>query len=201
MRPLIVLAHGAGAASSSDWMRGWAERLAQIGRVHAFDYPYMREGRRRPDRHATLVAAHLEAIRAARRKRRGPLVLAGKSMGGRIGCHVAVESDAPVKALICFGYPLVALGSGKLRDEVLLALRVPVLFVQGTRDPLCPLDLLEKTRKKLRAPHRLHVVEDGDHSLLVAKRTLKERGETQADVDRRIAHAIADFLREALKRA
>jgi predicted alpha/beta-hydrolase family hydrolase len=80
----------------------------------------------------------------------------------------------------------------KLRDQVLRDLRRPVLFVQGTRDPLCPLDLLESVRSEMSAANFLHVVEGGDHSLLVRKKDLGN--ETQDDVDQRIANAISDFV-------
>jgi predicted alpha/beta-hydrolase family hydrolase len=95
--------------------------------------------------------------------------------------------------LVCFGYPLVG-QNGKLRDEVLRALETPILFVQGTRDPLCPLPQLEALLSELRAPHRLHVVDGGDHSLSVAKLALRSRGETQEQVDGAILTAIAQFL-------
>jgi predicted alpha/beta-hydrolase family hydrolase len=118
--------------------------------------------------------------------------LIGKSMGGRIGCHVALEEK--VDALVCLGYPLCAAGDrAKLRDEVLRALQTPVLFVQGTRDPLCPLDILERVRAEMKAPTELQIVTEGDHSLGVSKRQLREAGETQEDVDRRILKAIAEF--------
>src|SRR5690606_36186237 len=120
-------------------------------------------GRKRPDPLPKLIAAHAEALeQATRRRRAGPVVLVGKSMGGRVGCHLALER--PVAALVCLGYPLRS-PTGKLRDEVLLALRTPVLFVQGSRDPLCPLDGLERVRRRMKAPSTLHVVEGGDHSL------------------------------------
>jgi predicted alpha/beta-hydrolase family hydrolase len=77
---------------------------------------------------------------------------------------------------------------------VLLALRVPVLFVQGTRDTLCPLDVLESVRMKMTAPSELFVVEDGDHSLEVTRTALKARAETQSDVDARILGAVARFV-------
>src|SRR5205823_6277167 len=102
-----------------------------------------------------------------------PLVLVGKSMGSRIGCHVATTDRA--SALVCLGYPLRAQGSGKIRDEVLLALKTPILFVQGTRDPLCPLELLSEVRERMTAENALHVVEGGDHSLLVTKTGLERR--------------------------
>ena len=68
------------------------------------------------------------------------------------------------------------------------------MFVQGTRDPLCPLELLEGVRKRMGAPSALHVVEDGDHSLMVSKAALKARGATQEEADARMLAAIAAFL-------
>lgn len=82
----------------------------------------------------------------------------------------------------------------KLRDEVLRALTTPILFVQGTRDALCPLDLLESVRAGMKVPNFLHVVEGGDHSLRVPKRQLQATGETQEDVDQRAFEAVAAFL-------
>ncbi len=188
---LILLAPGAGAPSSSEWMRAWTERLGSLGRVVAFDYPYQREGRRRPDRPAALIAAHREALAGARAGHDGPVFLAGKSMGGRIGCHVSLEDE--VSGLICFGYPLRGT-SGAVRDEVLRELTTPVLFIQGTRDQLCPLDLLATVTPHLRAPHLLHVVEGGDHSLLVRKTDLTRQGKTQADVDGQILVEVSSFI-------
>jgi predicted alpha/beta-hydrolase family hydrolase len=191
MKPFFLFAPGAGAPSSHPWMQRWKQRLTQIGDVQAFDYDYMREGRKRPDRLPQLIAAHRAAFAAARPKESGPIFLIGKSMGGRIGCHVALEEK--VDGVICLGYPLCAMGDrSKLRDQVLRDLRTPILFVQGTRDPLCPLDLLESVRKEMTARNLLHVVEAGDHSLLVRKKDLGS--ETQDDVDQRIAKAISDFV-------
>jgi predicted alpha/beta-hydrolase family hydrolase len=174
-------------------MTAWAERLGTVGDVVRFDYPYMRAGRRSPDRLPVLVRAHRDALAAASRGRSGPVVLAGKSMGARVGCHVALEE--PVDALVCLGYPLRG-PRGDLRDEVLLALGAPVLFVQGTRDPLCPLDALEDVRLRMSATSVLHQVEGGNHSLQVGVRALRDAGETQADVDAWILETIVAFLRE-----
>jgi predicted alpha/beta-hydrolase family hydrolase len=172
-------------------MQRWKERLSTIGDVEAFDYDYMREGRRRPDPLPQLIAAHRAALVETKRDR--PAILIGKSMGGRIGCHVSLEEK--VEAVVCFGYPLCGGGDqSKLRDKVLLALQMPILFVQGTRDSLCPLELLERVRAKMEAPASLHVVEGGDHSLQVSKRQLAAAGETQEQVDRRILEAIAKFV-------
>jgi predicted alpha/beta-hydrolase family hydrolase len=175
-------------------MQRWKAHLEKIGDVETFDYPYMRQNRKRPDPPPQLIAAHRQALAEALAKTgaTAPIILIGKSMGGRIGCHVAIEEK--VDGLICLGYPLCAMGNrAKLRDEVLRALTTPILFVQGTRDSLCPLDLLEDVRKEMKAPNRLHVVEGGDHSLLVRKRDLAAAGETQEDVDRRVFEALVTF--------
>lgn len=171
----------------------WKDRLATIGRVEVFNYSYMREGRKRPDPLPQLIAAHRRALLDAGTEAGQLTLLIGKSMGGRIGCHVALEEK--VDALVCLGYPLCAMGDRtKLRDQVLRGLQTPVLFVQGTRDSLCPLDLLERVRAEMKAPNVLHVVEGGDHSLQVTKRQLQATGETQDDVDLKILEAIAQFV-------
>jgi predicted alpha/beta-hydrolase family hydrolase len=176
-------------------MRTFARLLGTLGSVHPFDYPYALEGRRRPDAAPKLIEAHRAALAALRAKHDGPIVLAGKSMGGRIGCHVALIE--PVAAILCFGYPLCGAGDrSKLRDQVLLDSTAPVLFAQGTRDALCPLDLLEDVRRRMRATSTLHVVERGDHSLMVAKAALRALGSSQDEVDDGVLTAIARFLSE-----
>src|SRR6266568_9447598 len=150
--PFFLFASGAGAPSSHPWMQSWKTHLTNIGRVQVFDYDYMRENRKRPDSLPQLIAAHRTALAQDRQRTDGATVLIGKSMGGRIGCHVALEEN--VDAVVCLGYPLCAMGDRtKLRDEVLRALRTPILFVQGTRDSLCPLDLFECVRAKMKAPN------------------------------------------------
>jgi predicted alpha/beta-hydrolase family hydrolase len=195
MKVLILFAPGAAAPSSHPWMQNWKARLSETGNVETFDYDYMREGRKRPDPLPKLIAAHREALAKAREKHRSARTfLIGKSMGGRVGCHLSLEEK--VDGLICLGYPLCAMGDrSKLRDEVLRALNTPILFVQGTRDALCPLDLLERVRTEMKAPNFLHTVEGGDHSLRVAKHQLKAMGETQEEVDQRVFEAIAGFVR------
>jgi predicted alpha/beta-hydrolase family hydrolase len=195
MSPLILFAHGAGAPSASAWMRAWAHRLEALGQVVPFDYPYMKAGRKSPDRQPALVAAHAAALDEAR-ARHGtdrPVVLAGKSMGSRMGCHLATERPG-IAALVCFGYPLRSGSSGALRDQVLLALRTPVLFLQGSKDPLCLLDDLAEVRAKMTAPNQLHLVEGGNHSLEVGARDRKAAGQTQEDVDQAVLAAVAAFL-------
>lgn len=209
MQPLFLFAHGAGAPSTHPWMEGWAKRLARLGEVVRFNYPYMEQGRRSPDRQPKLIEAHRAALQAAvasHGKQRGktrPVVLIGKSMGSRMGCHLSLEES--VSALICMGYPLQAPtkpgATPKLRDAVLKQLNTPVLFVQGTRDTLCPLATLEATRAAMAAPNQLHVVESGDHSLLCTKTQLKAWGKTQEDVDAEILGVIQGYLQQTLSAA
>jgi uncharacterized protein len=194
---LFVFAPGAGAPQSSAWMVAWKQRLGRLGQVVPFDYPYQRAGKKAPDRPPVLVSSHRAELERVRAEHAGPIVLIGKSMGGRIGCHVAVElAQAGVPEperpalLVCLGYPLVAPG-GAVRDQVLMDLQTPVLFVQGTRDSMCPLDRLEAVRSRMQAPHELFVVEGGDHSLVVQKGQLAKRGLTQPAVDEQIFEAIS----------
>ncbi len=176
-------------------MQRWQERLEGIGRVVLFDYPYVQAGRRAPDRLPTLISAHRDALNAAREGHAGPVFLAGKSMGSRVGCHLALEES--VDGLVCFGYPLQGTGKNpKLRDDVLKALTTRVLFLQGTRDRLCPLETLAEVRSAMQAESFLHVVETGDHSLQATKTSLKQAGETQDDVDDRIFEAVRLFIDE-----
>lgn len=184
-------------------MQHWSELLSSLGDVSTFDYPYVQAGRRRPDPMPVLLQAHRTVIEGATKGRTAPLVLVGKSMGSRMGCHVAAAGDdvaRKVRALVCLGYPLKG-ASGALRDRVLLALSQPILFVQGTRDALCPLELLKDVQTRMRATSRLHVVEGGDHSLAVTKTALGRAKKTQADVDGQIVLEIERFLGEVLDAA
>jgi predicted alpha/beta-hydrolase family hydrolase len=209
-RPLFLFAPGAGAGIDSAWMKLWRERLATLGMVEAFDYPYRLAGRKSPDRTPVLIAAHRAAWQAALTKHGGhngndandandanrPVFFIGKSMGSRMGCHLAVEEPSACRGLICLGYPLRG-QNGKLRDEVLRALKRPVLFLQGTRDPLCPLAELQALLAELPVPHELLIVEGGNHSLEVPHPRQKKgepRRDLQGESDARVLSAIATFV-------
>ena len=202
-RPVILFAHGAGAPSSSPWMQRWAERLGTVGDVETFDYPYMAAGRRSPDRMPKLLAAHRAALDGALGRFGGerPVFLAGKSMGSRIGCHLSVDrarEGRPPAGIICFGYPLRAGRNGVLRDMVLRQLTVPIAFLQGSRDPLCPLEDLDKVRKSLTVPTELCIVEGGDHSLELRRRSFAEGERTQAQWDQTVLETVRGFVARVL---
>jgi len=170
----VLLAHGAGAPPASPFMQAMARGLAARGfPVLAFHYPYMqlnaRDGKRRgPDRAPLLEAVHTSALAAldehfGRRARRA--LLAGKSLGGRIGTHLAAKG-ADCAGLVLFGYPLHPPGQPeRVRSEHFPAIVQPALFLQGTRDALCDLELLRKALQTYGGKATLAVIEGGDHSL------------------------------------
>jgi uncharacterized protein len=152
----------------------------------------MIEGRAAPDRQPKLIEAHRAALAKAVEGAPGPIVLVGKSMGSRIGCHVSLE-EPRVEALVCFGYPLRG-ASGTLRDDVLLELRAPILFVQGSRDSLCPRDLLQGVRAKMRARSELYVVDGGNHSLELSQNALRAQAATAEQIEQRVIDQVRLFL-------
>ncbi|KAK6158362.1 hypothetical protein DH2020_005676 [Rehmannia glutinosa] len=201
--PVVVLAHGAGAPSSSEWMIRWKGMLAKALNaieVVTFDYPYIAGGKRRaPPKAEKLVDFHCDIVRKTMAKYPGhPLVLAGKSMGSRVSCMVAGEKDIAASAVVCLGYPLKGM-NGAVRDETLLQLTVPVLFVQGSKDGLCPLEKLEAVRKKMNASTALHVIEGGDHSFKIAKKHLQSTGSNQEEAENQAVQAITTFVSSYLR--
>ena len=149
--------------------------------VLSFNYRYTEAGRRSPDRMPTLLAVH-RAAATALADRCDRVVLAGKSMGGRVGAHLVGDEDWPAAGLIYYGYPLVAMGKGEPRDTThLRAIDVPQLFFAGTRDRLGPPTLIADVADSV-PQGRLILVEDGDHSFKVPKRAGRSNGEVLADV-------------------
>lgn len=176
----VLLAHGAGLGQDHEWMVYVRDGLAASGiPVMTFNYPYMEAGRKAPNPAGILLACHRAAL-AELRPRVERVVLAGKSMGGRMGSHVAADA-ANVAGLVFYGYPLVGVGKTEPRDVSHLAdVGVPMLFLQGTRDRMAPLDLIKPVAKSLDAA--LHIIEDGDHSFRVLKRTGRDTWEVLDEV-------------------
>ncbi|CAH8368679.1 unnamed protein product [Eruca vesicaria subsp. sativa] len=200
--PVVVLAHGAGAPSSSHWMIRWKDMLKKslaAVEVVTFDYPYIAGGKRRVAPKAEkLVQFHLDIVKETLVKFPGhPLILAGKSMGSRVSCMVAVSEDIAVSAVICLGYPLKGM-KGAIRDETLLEIGVPVMFVQGSKDPMCPLDKLQAVCNKMKAVTELHVIDGGDHSFKIGKKHLEAKDLTQDQVEDVALQAIAAFVSRSL---
>lgn len=188
-----VLAHGAGAGMRHPFMEAVAESLAERGVASLrYQFPYMEAGKKRPDRAPVAQATARAAVDAGRRELSGlPLFAGGKSFGGRMTSQAAAESALPgVAGLVFLGFPLHAAGKpGTDRAAHLADVTVPMLFVQGTRDALADLDLLRPLLDDLGDRAVLHVVEGGDHSF----RVLKRSGRTDAEVLAEIADAVERF--------
>jgi len=177
-RPLVLLAHGFGAPSTRPFMARAASGLVERGlAVARFHFPYMQRnvdegGRRPPDRAPVLLATWRAMIdKALSWEGAGPLVLAGKSMGGRMASMLLAEGRGePARAALYLGYPLHPPGrTDALRDAHLPDVPVPQLFVSGTRDSLARRDLLQATTTRLGRRAWLYLVEGGDHSLAVKR--------------------------------
>jgi hypothetical protein len=153
----------------------------------------MAAGRRRPDPPRIAEAAVRAAVAAARHDVPDlPIIAGGKSFGGRMTSQAAAnEPLADVKGLVFLGFPLHAPGrDDDKRAAHLYDLDLPMLFIQGTRDSLANLDLMKGVCKELGSGAVLHIVDGGDHSFKVPKRT----GRTQVEVMDEIADAVAQWV-------
>ncbi len=191
----VLLAHGAGAGQDHPFMVQVREGLAAAGYpTLTFNYAYTEGGRRAPDRGPKLLAVH-EAAANRLARYSGRVVLAGKSMGGRVGSHLAGDSGWPAAAMVYLGYPLVPMGRGEPRPtDHLQRIVAPQLFVAGTRDRLSPPARIEALAASL-PEAALIVVDDGDHSFKVPKRTGRTSEEVLDEVIAEVAAWLLQFRR------
>lgn len=185
---LLVLAHGAGASLESDFMKFFARSLASDNRAVArFNFVYMEEGRKTPGAAKVSEQTYKEVLEHLRKKFASKeIFIGGKSYGGRIASHLAAQGT-DVDGLLFLGYPLHAPGRpANIRDAHLSDIGARMLFVEGTRDPFCPLATLKEVMKKLKAPAELSVVEGGDHSLKVPKSSGRSTNDAWAEAARAI---------------
>ena len=170
-----VLAHGAGAGMNHPFIAAMAAGLAER-RVATlrFQFPYMEQGSRRPDSPNVAQAAIRAAVQeASRRLPSVPLFAGGKSYGGRMTSQAqAAEPLAKVRGLVFLGFPLHPAGKPSTeRASHLAAVRVPMLFLQGSRDTLADLELMRAITVQLGQRATLHVVAAADHSFHVPARS------------------------------
>ena len=192
----LILGHGAGAGQTHPFMMSFAEGLAARGLdVITFNFLYIEQGRRAPDRGPRLEACYRAVVKTARARRpevaARPLLVGGKSMGGRIASQItaAPEENAAetgpeldVAGLVLLGYPLHPPGRpDRMRDAHLPRIGVPMLVVQGSRDTFGTPDELRPVLASLPTA-RLHVVEGGDHSLAIRRKSAPPREEIYATV-------------------
>lgn len=194
-RVTILLAHGAGAPMDSASMSATAKALAEAGfRVARFEFGYMaarRDGQRKPPPKAETVMPEYVAAVDDLGPTNGPLLIGGKSMGGRVASMVAgalFDADR-IAGLVCLGYPFHPPGRpAQLRTKHLGGLRAPALIVQGTRDEFGVPD--EVKDYDLAKTIEVHWVEDGDHDLKPRKSVTGVGG---ADALRQIAAKVKDW--------
>ncbi|HEY2404265.1 MAG TPA: alpha/beta family hydrolase [Steroidobacteraceae bacterium] len=185
-----VLAHGAGAGMSHAFMQSVATALAerQIATLR-FQFPYMEKGSKRTDPpklcHATIRAA----VSLARERTDVPLIAGGRSFGGRMASQAQAAEPLPgVVGLAFLGFPLhPPKAPSDERGEHLDDVKIPMLFLQGTRDELADLALLKALVKRLGKRATLKLYEDGDHSFHVRARS----GHTDAEVFEEMMNDLA----------
>jgi predicted alpha/beta-hydrolase family hydrolase len=192
-RVLFVLAHGAGAGMRHPFLESLAQGLAARGvATLRYQFPYMETRSRRPDPPSVAVATVRAAVAAAADAAPGvPLVAGGKSFGGRMTSTAAAEAPLPgVRGIAFVGFPLHPPGRpGTARADHLDKVAVPLLFLQGTRDEFAELKLLQPVVRRLADRATLHLIEGGDHSFHVLKRS----GRNDGNVLDEIATVIADW--------
>ncbi|HSM35523.1 MAG TPA: alpha/beta family hydrolase [Longimicrobiales bacterium] len=185
-----VLAHGAGAGMRHAFMEDIAVALAErgIGTLR-YQFPYTEEGRKAPDPAGRLMKTVRAAVaEAAKLTPTRPLIAGGKSMGGRMTSQTQAQEPLPgVVGLAFLGFPLHAPGrEGTERADHLADVDVPMLFLQGTRDKLADLERMRSVVDGLGERASMIVVEEGDHSFKVPKRTGKTREDVIEDLAERI---------------
>lgn len=192
-KALLVLAHGAGAGMSHPFLERMAQLLGERAvATYRYEFAYMEKRAGRPDPPAVAEARAREAALDAARVAPGlPLFAGGKSFGGRMTSQAQAKEPLPgVRGLVFLGFPLHPPGRpGTTRAEHLSRVRVPMLFLQGTRDDFAGLDLLRPIVQGLGTHAMLHVVEGGDHSFKVLKRS----GRTEADVMNELTDTLTDW--------
>src|SRR5881394_4605628 len=198
-RLLYVLAHGAGAGMRHPFLESLAQRLADRSvATLRYHFPYMKRRASRPDPPAVAAATVRAAVEEAARVAPGlPLVAGGKSFGGRMTSTAQAEEPLPgVRGLVFLGFPLHPPGRpDDKRAEHLAQVRIPMLFLQGDRDEFADLKLLKTVVKRLGERAKLHLVEGGDHSFKVLKRS----GRTDADVMTELVQAIVGWARKLVE--
>jgi len=192
-RLLYVFAHGAGAGMRHHFLAQAADVFAGRGiATYRYEFPYMQAGKNRPDPPGLAQTSVRKAVAAAARAAPGlPIIAGGKSFGGRMTSQAQASQPMPgVLGLVFLGFPLHAPGRpGMERAEHLTSVDVPMLFLQGTRDEFAQLDLLQQVVKGLGDRATLHLIEEGDHSFKVPKRT----GKTETDVMNELTETIQQW--------
>jgi len=193
-RACYVFAHGAGAGMTHPFMSAIADELASRAiATLRYQFPYMEKRSKRPDSPKVAQAAVRAAVEEAAQRLPGlALVAGGKSFGGRMTSQAQAASPLPgVRGLAFLGFPLHPAGApSDERAKHLFDVKIPMLFLQGTRDELAHLPLIESLASELKERATLELFADADHSFHVPKRS----GRTDAQVIASLADTLASWI-------
>lgn len=195
-KALLVLAHGAGAGMKHPAMKELAEALNDVGiGTLRYEFPYMEQGKRRPDPPPVATARVAEAVQLASKKKNKLRIFAGgKSFGGRMTTTAAALGKIEVQGIICFNFPLHRPKEPSItRADHLKDVKLPMLWIQGTRDDLADSKLTRQVAKTNQIS--LVVIEGADHGYHVPKSS----GRTHAEVMQEVATAAREFIERQLR--
>lgn len=191
----VILAHGAGTDMHHPFLSYFHDAIAAAGWLSVkFNFPYKEQGRKAPDTASKLEGTFARVLNYCRDNpewRPPRLFAGGKSMGGRIASQLVAKEQA-IQGLLFLGYPLHAPSRyEQLRSEHLKRINCPMLFIEGTKDPFCRLDLLAQTLDQIDAPTETHLIEGGNHDFRVPKKL----GRSPEEVWQEVARVMAGTLK------
>ena len=193
-KAMIIIGHGAGAGMHHPFMVTLAQELSSKDiSVVRFNFPYMEQGRKSPGSpKANIETWRLVVEYVSSKHPELPIYISGKSYGGRMASHLLAENQVPsVKGIIYFGFPLHAPGrDSKDRANHLTDVNVPQLFLQGSKDKLANLELMQEVVNCL-SHAEMKVIDDADHSFNVPKKS----GKTKTDVMKFLTQSSAEFIK------
>ena len=191
----VIIAHGASNNMNNDLIVAFSEGLADAGYITLrFNFPSTEKGKKSPDGQATLVRTWQHVYAWLKRNNQvsvDRIITAGKSMGGRVAAQMVAEGQLDAAAMIFLGYPLHAPGrTDQLRDAPLFQIKAPMLFIEGTQDPLCNLARLRQVLGRLHGSVALESIEGGNHSFKLPSSLSR----SAADVHRQIVEKSVWWL-------
>jgi predicted alpha/beta-hydrolase family hydrolase len=193
---LLVLAHGAGADMTHNHMQAISDALNERNiATFRFNFPYMEAGKPRTDRPEICIETFANALLAVAGLRQDlPVFLGGHSFGGRMSSHFAAsQSGAGIRGLIYFSFPLHAGKPESRRAEHMTDIQLPQLFLSGTRDKMADAALLQKVAGEL-PDASVHLLDTGDHSYKILKRTRQSEETIYEEAARVAARFIQDHI-------
>lgn len=186
---LLIMGHGAGAPMTHSFMNSLSAAINSHGiSTLRFNFPYIDSGRKSPGSPKPNIAAWGAVVEHALGKFKELIYISGKSYGGRMGSHLLAENDHDVKGIVYFGFPLHAPGrDSKDRANHLKDLKVPQLFIQGTKDALANYEMISEVVAENDA--QMITIDGADHSFRI-------KGRKPTEVIEEMAQSTADWIHD-----